>query len=189
MSGSKFVKFLMSIFKRQVNSSSNFASFFILMTHKLEAHTFPSKSYFEILKCSGENIPYLSCHFSQFSFSLHFFHSSVPWKRTPLYYFRLKVIYFARKGTNESKNFDNLKCSNQNSLNSYQLWNNKSVFLQILHHSVVSWDIIPLYFSLADMLYTLKKRSLSKYKFGEISREQSKVWNFVLRWFNFVQIM
>ena len=31
--GSKFIKFLMSILKRQVNSSSNFASFFIVMTH------------------------------------------------------------------------------------------------------------------------------------------------------------
>ena len=30
---SKFVKFFMSILKRQVNSSSNFASFFIVVTH------------------------------------------------------------------------------------------------------------------------------------------------------------
>ena len=31
--GSKFLKSLMSMLKRQVNSSPNFASFFIIMTH------------------------------------------------------------------------------------------------------------------------------------------------------------
>ena len=33
---------------------------------------------------------------------------------------------------------------------------------------------------LAKTLYTFSKSSLSKYKFGEISPEQSKVWNFAL---------
>ena len=33
---------------------------------------------------------------------------------------------------------------------------------------------------LAEILYTFNKRSLSKCKFDEISREQSKVWNFPL---------
>ena len=35
------------------------------------------------------------------------------------------------------------------------------------------WDITPLYF-IAEILYTFKKRSLSKYKFGEDSRQQLK---------------
>ena len=35
---------------------------------------------------------------------------------------------------------------------------------------------------LAETLYTSSKSSLSKYKFGEISPEQSKVWNFALWW-------
>ena len=35
------------------------------------------------------------------------------------------------------------------------------------------WDITPLYF-IAEILYTFKKRSLSKYKFGEVSRQQLK---------------
>ena len=66
-------------------------------------------------------------------------------------------------------------------------WNNGSVFLQILHHSSVPWHVTRLYF-LAKILYTFNKRSLSKYKFGEISPEQSKVWNFALWWVTFVKI-
>ena len=41
---------------------------------------------------------------------------------------------------------------------------------------------------LAETLYTFSKSSLSKYKFGEISPEQSKVWNFALWWAPFVKI-
>ena len=37
----------------------------------------------------------------------------------------------------------------------------------------MAWDINPLYF-LAEILFTFNKRSLSKYKFDKISREQSK---------------
>ena len=86
MLSSKFVKFPMSILKRQANSSSNFPSFFIVMTHnnsslnfKLihfllwikESHQRPN---FETFKCSGENLPYSSCHFpntSQFFFKFY----------------------------------------------------------------------------------------------------------------------
>ena len=75
------------------------------------------------------------------------------------------------------------KCSGQNS---YRFWTKRSVFLQILYQSSCSWDITPLHF-LAKILYTL--RSLWKYKFGGILREQSKVWNFALWWATFVQIM
>ena len=39
---------------------------------------------------------------------------------------------------------------------------------------------------LAEILYTFSKRSLWKYKFGEISREQSKVWKFALGWVPFL---
>ena len=76
------------------------------------------------------------------------------------------------------------ECSSQNSSNSYHFWNNKLVFL---HSSSVSWDTTPLYF-FSQNLCTFNKRTLSKYKFGEISREQSKVWNFALRWAPFLQI-
>ena len=110
MLASKFVKFVMSILKRQVNSSSNLASFFIVMIHNSSvsfkllyflllikgSNQNPS---FEIFKCSGENLSYSLCHFPNrklvFFQLLH--HSSVSWKTTPLYFFRSNVTYFAKK--------------------------------------------------------------------------------------------
>ena len=72
--GSIFVKLLMSTLKLQVNSSSNFASFFIVMADNSSvdfklilfqlwikgSHQNPS---FETFKCPGENLPYSSFHF------------------------------------------------------------------------------------------------------------------------------
>ena len=72
--GSKFVKFLVSILNWQVNSFSNFASFFIFITHyslvnfKLkhfllwikESHQSPN---FETFKCSSETFTNSSCPF------------------------------------------------------------------------------------------------------------------------------
>ena len=72
---SNFVKFLVSTLKWQVNSSSKFALFFIVMTDNSSVdfklilfqlwikgpHQNPN---FEIFKCSGENLLYSSCHFS-----------------------------------------------------------------------------------------------------------------------------
>ena len=103
---SKFIKFLISILKWQINYSSNFASFFIVMTHKSSvnfklilfllwikgSHQNPN---FETLKCSGEDLPYSSCHFlnhkSVFLQILH--HPSVSWKIT-LYFFRSNIQWF-----------------------------------------------------------------------------------------------
>ena len=73
-SGQNSSEFLMSILKWQVNSSSNFASFFNVMTHNFSVDfklTFfllwikGSHQYanFETFNCSGENLPYSSCHF------------------------------------------------------------------------------------------------------------------------------
>ena len=42
---------------------------------------------------------------------------------------------------------------------------------------------------LAEILYTFDERSLSKYKFGEISPEHLEVWNFPLWWVPFVKII
>ena len=66
---SKFIKFVMSILKWQVNSSSNFESFFIAMTRNSSVdfelilfllwikgfHQYPN---LETLNFSGENLPY-----------------------------------------------------------------------------------------------------------------------------------
>ena len=54
---------------------------------------------FGTLKCSSENLPNFSCHFPNHkSVFLQILHqSSVSCKITPLYFFRSKVIYFAKK--------------------------------------------------------------------------------------------
>ena len=135
----------------------------------------PWKYQFYTFKCSDENLLNSSCHFSNHkSVFLQILHdSSVPWKITPLYVFRSNVIYFARKGPIKVQILEASESSDQNLPNSCHFWN-KSVFLQILNHSPVSWDIT----FWAEILYTFNERSLLKHKFGEISSEQWKVWNF-----------
>ena len=93
----------------QVNSFSNFASFFIAMTHSSPvnfkllhfilwikgSHESPN---FKALKCSDENLPKLSCHFLNYkSIFLQFFHHSrVSWKITLLHFFSASIIYFGQ---------------------------------------------------------------------------------------------
>ena len=104
---SKFVKFLMSVLKWQVNSSLNFALFFTAMTHNC------------------------SVNFNMIPFLL--------WT----------------KGSYQNRNFDTFKCSGENFPNFLcHLSNHKSVFVQNLHNSSVSWKI-----------YTLVTRSQLKYNF------------------------
>ena len=59
--------------------------------------------------------------------------------------FRSNIRHFARKVPIKGQIFQTFESSDQNSPNSCHFWNNKSVFLQILHHSVYIY-IIPLYF-------------------------------------------
>ena len=106
-------------------------------------------SNFDTFEFSGENLPNSSCHFSSnksvFLQILH--HSSMSWKITPLYFFSSNNIYFAQKEPIKKKIFETFECSGQNLSNSLcQFWNGKSIPLQILYPSSVSWKITPLYF-------------------------------------------
>ena len=56
---------------------------------------------------------------------------------------------------------ETFECSDQNSPSSCHFWNNKSVFLQTLHHSSVSWDIILLYFYSWNFIYFQQKEHQS----------------------------
>ena len=97
----------MSILKWQVSSSSNFASFFIFMTHNssvnfklihilLWTKGFHQSPNYETFQYSGENLPNSSCHFqkhhSDFLQILH--HFSVSWNITPPY---SNIIYVGQK--------------------------------------------------------------------------------------------
>ena len=108
----------MSILKRKVNSSSNFASFLIVMTHnsfvnfKLIHFLLWTKglhqiSNFDTFKSSGGNFPNFSCHFSNhnsvFLQTLH--HLLVSWKITPLYFFSSNIIYLVTRNPLKCKVF------------------------------------------------------------------------------------
>ena len=79
------------------------------------------------------------------------------------------------KGSHENTNFDIFKCSDENLLNSScHFPNHKSVFLQILHDSSVSWNILLCTF-LGQMLYTFYKRDQSKCKCCRLFSAQIKI--------------
>ena len=146
MLSSKFIKFLLSILEWHVRSSSNFASFFIVMAHNSSvnfklihfllwtkgSHQSPN---FDTFKCSGENLPNFSCHFpnhkSVFLQILHY--SSVLWKISGLYFFSSNIIYFGQKDAVKVQSFETFECSRRNLLNcSCQLWNNMSILVKPL---------------------------------------------------------
>ena len=78
--------------------------------------------------------------------SPNFVSYSISWKITPLYFLSSNNMYFAQKEHIKMKIFQNFKSLVQYSSNSLcQLWNDKSVSLQILHHSSLSWQITPLW--------------------------------------------
>ena len=161
----------MSILKRQVSSSWLFASLFIVMTHnstvnlKLIQSSYISTLDKKILsKFQNWHLQVLWWKFAKFlmSFSkrnkpviiqiLH--HSAVSWKIIPLYFFRSNNIYFAQKELMKMKIFETFEWSGQILSNTLcQFWNDKSILLQILYHSSVSWKIIPLYLFSSSNIY------------------------------------
>ena len=196
---SKFVKFLMSILKRQVNSSSIFVSFFIVMTHissvnfkvihfLLWAKGSYQISNFDTFECSGKNLQTSSCYFpsnkSVFLQILH--HSSLSWKINPLYFFSSNNIYFAQNDPIKVKIFETFEYSGQNLSNSLcEFWNDKSIPLQILYPSSASWKIIPLYFFSSNNIYFAQKEPI-KVKIFEtfecsgqnLSNSSCQFWNY-----------
>ena len=74
-----------------------------------------------------------------------------------------KVIHFLlwAKGSHQSSNFDTFECSGQNLPNSScHFPSNKSVFLQILHYSSMSWKITPPYFFGSNNIYFAQKKPI-----------------------------
>ena len=112
------------------------------------AHKEPIKvKIFETFECSGQNLTNSLCKFlNDKLIPLQILYpTSVSWKITPLYFFSSNNIYFAQKEPIKMKIFETFKCSGQNSSNSScQLWNDKSVPLQTLRNSSLSWQINPL---------------------------------------------
>ena len=87
--------------------------------------------------------------------------SSVSWKTISLYFFSSKNIYSAQEKPIKVKIFGTFECSGQNLSNSLCLfWNGKSIPLQILHLSPVSWKITALYFFSSNNIYFAQKKPI-----------------------------
>ena len=98
---------------------------------------------------SGEKLPNSSCHFwklmSVFLQILHQF--SVPSNVTSLCFVNSNIIYFGQI-------FEIFECLAQSSLkSSCQFWTDKSIPLEILHHSPVWKKVTPLYFFSLNIIY------------------------------------
>ena len=117
----------------------------------------------DIFKHSGENVSNSSCHFpNQKSMFLQILHdSSLSRMINPLYFSRSNVTCFGQKGPIKGQIFETFECSDQNSPNFCNFWKSKLVFLQILHHSSLSWDKTPRYFSSWSFLYFQQKEPFS----------------------------
>ena len=82
----------------------------------------------------------------QFSSSLNFALFFIAMTHNSSVNFKLINFLFWTKEFHRSPNFDTFNCSGENfPIFSCHFLNYKSVFLQILHHSTVSWKITPLY--------------------------------------------
>ena len=104
---------------------------------------------FETSKCSDQNLSNFLCKFRNNKLIplQVLYPSSVSWKIILLYFFSSNSIYFAQKEPIKMKIFETFKRSSHNLSNSLcQFWNNKSINLQILYPSSISWKITPLYF-------------------------------------------
>ena len=89
-------------------------------------------------------------------------------------YFKLIHFQLWTKGSHQSSNFDTLERSGENLPNSScHFPSNKSVFLQILHHSSMLWETTLLYF--VSPIYTLLKRSPLKWKCLRLLSGQVKI--------------
>ena len=115
---------------------------------------------FETFECSGHILSNSLCQFWNNSIPLKILcPSSVSWKIIPLYFFSWNNIYFAQKEL--IKILETFQCSVQILSNSLcQFWNKKSIPLQILYPSSVSWKIIPLYFFCSNNIYFAQKEPI-----------------------------
>ena len=115
---------------------------------------------FETFQFLGQNLSNPWCQFlndkRQIPFKILYL-SSVSWKITPLSLFSSSNIYFAQNELIKMKIFETLECSGQILSNSLcQFWNDKSIPLQILYPSSVSWKITPLYFFSSNKIPDIK---------------------------------
>ena len=142
---------------------------------------------FETFECSSQNlfklfksvlkqqVNFFSRFASYFIFLTH--NSSVN--------FQLINFILSTKVSHQIPNFETFKCSSENLSNfSCHFLNHKLVFLQILHHSSVSWKITPLFFFSWNNIYFSQKEPIKVKPFEpfecsgqNVSNSSWQFWN------------
>ena len=117
---------------------------------------------FEIFECLGQNLLFLmsvlNWQVNSFSNCVSFF--IVIMRNSPVSFKLIHFVLFIKR-PNESPNSETFMCSGENFLNSsWHFPNHKSVFIQILHHILVSWNITPLYFFRSNVIYFAQKEPI-----------------------------
>ena len=111
--------------------------------------------------------------------------SSVSWNITPMYFFSSNNVYFSQKEPMKMKTFETFECSGQISSNFLcQFWNDKSIPLQILYPSSVSWKITPLYFLTSNNIYFAQKESIKMKIFETFECVCQNLSNFLCQFWN-----
>ena len=88
------------------------------------------------------------------------FFSSVE-ANSSIHFLAQKIYTFSRKEPIKMNILETFECSGQILLNSLcQFWNEKSIPLQILYRSSVSWKITPLYFFSSKNIYLAQKEPI-----------------------------
>ena len=148
------------------NSSVNLKLIHFLRWIKV-SHLSPN---FETFEYSGGNLRSSLYHFPnrKSMFLQILYRSSATLKITPLYFFSSNITYFNHKDPIKKQIFETIKRLGK-SLSNYscQFWNSKSVPLQILNHSSLSWYISVRYI-LSSKFSTL----------GKIIQSKSQFWHF-----------
>ena len=99
----------------------------------------------------------------------------------------LKLIHLLlwTKGSYQSSNVDTFECSGENLQNSScHFPSNKSVFLQILHHSSMSWKITSMYFFSSNNIYFAQKEPIKVKMFETFEWSGQNLWNSLYQFSN-----
>ena len=89
------------------------------------------------------------------------------------------------KGSHRNRNIETFECSSKNLPNSScHFPKHKSVFLQILHDSSLSWNITPLYFFSSKIIYFVQKEHIKVHIFETFECSGQNFSNFSSQFWN-----
>ena len=168
---SKFIQFLMSILKRQVNSSSDFSLFFIVITFN-SALNFYLNFFFSFGQKNPMKVPILRlpcalvkiCQIPLVIFqttSQFFFKFCFTLKCHELYLFCTflgQTLYTLHKRDQSKRKFFRLFSARIKIHQILVIFETRN--LQILHHSSISRDITPLYIFRRNFIYFQQKEPI-----------------------------